>query len=197
MVRLATWIVLGAILLLGLVLSGPPSKPPQFRVLGPGLTLSRPYALMDRSGAPIDARQFIGKPTVWVIAGSPCSTPCTKALTRVSSLLQDLGDDAKRLSVVFVLSAADATRSSGLSGLLAPFDERIVGLAASPEQAAALAEAFNVDDTGAEAADRDAVLRGPAIVLSDKDGHQAALIQPGDTRAEFLANARRLIGMPS
>jgi protein SCO1/2 len=194
-VRLALWAAVGlALAIAGVLWISPWGAPPDM-ALGPGVSLVKPYAMVDHRGRAINERSFLGKPTAWFFGFTHCPDVCPTTLMTMTTLLKDLGADADKLNVVFVSVDPERDTPALLAEYLTSFAPRIVALSGTPEQLAAMAKIFYVTyrkqplESGGYTMDHSAT-----VLLTDKEGRLVGTLDPHDQPSAILAKARRLVG---
>ncbi|MCE1243747.1 SCO family protein [Oryzomicrobium sp.] len=139
---------LAAALAVALLLAacGEPAPPP-FRatdITGASVGPDFPRPLTDTQGQPRRLADYRGKAVVLFFGYTHCPDVCPTALTRFAAAMQALGDEAKRVQVVFVSIDPARDTPAQLAGYVPWFNPDFVGLTGSAEDVAAAAQAFRI-----------------------------------------------------
>ena len=110
----------------------------------PAVAAAKPisFSLLDQNGRLMTEANYRGKWMLVFFGFTDCPDICPTAMSYAADLLKDLGPLADMMQIAFV--SVDPSRDTPeiLKDYLANFDERIVGLTGSEEQAAQTALAF-------------------------------------------------------
>ena len=101
------------------------------------------FDLVDVNGQPATDERFEGEPMLMYFGFSTCPDVCPAALGVMQATLDALGPDADRIQPLFVTVDPERDTPERLADYLA-FDERILGLTGTPEQAKAARDALKV-----------------------------------------------------
>ncbi len=134
--------VLTAVLLAWLPSSGPTDGPPA-QTAGKAL-IGGPFSLLDASGRRVTDKDFIGKPLLVYFGFTHCPDVCPAGLQVIAAALDELGDKADGLSVVFITVDPERDTPQLIGEYVASFHSRIAGLSGSPEDIAAVTKAYRV-----------------------------------------------------
>jgi protein SCO1/2 len=155
------------------------------------------FELTDHAGRHFTPGMIAGRPYALFFGFTHCPDVCPTTLLAVSNLLQRLGADADRLSVVFVTVDPERDSAEVLRQYLAAFDPRIVGLTGSEVQTAAVARSWNAfHEKIPEAGGTYTVVHSAYIYLMDDRGRLAATMSFQDGEDEQLAKVRALLAHP-
>ncbi|WP_334150809.1 SCO family protein [Hyphomicrobium sp.] len=133
--------VLSAVLLAWLP-SGPSDAPPA-QTVGKAL-IGGPFSLLDGSGRRVTDKDFVGKPLLVYFGFTHCPDVCPAGLQVIAAALDELGDKANGLSVVFITVDPERDTPELIGEYVASFHSRITGLSGSPEDIAAVTKAYRV-----------------------------------------------------
>jgi protein SCO1/2 len=101
------------------------------------------FDLVDMHGRPATDERFEGEPMLIYFGFATCPDVCPAALSVMQASLDELGGKADRVQPLFVTVDPERDTPERLRAYLA-FDERILGLTGTPEQAKAARDAMKV-----------------------------------------------------
>lgn len=134
-----------AALLFVLALGGCEKGPPQFDSVDiSGANYARDFALTDQNGKPRTLADFRGKVVVMFFGYTQCPDVCPTTMADLSSVMKQLGPDAKRVQVLFVTLDPERDTPRVLAAYVPGFDPRFLGLYGSAQQTADVAREFKV-----------------------------------------------------
>jgi len=192
--RLTLWGLVAMALVLAGLLWTLHLQAPRDMALGPGVSLVKPYRMVDHRGRTVDERSFLGKPTAWFFGFTHCPDVCPTTLMTMTTLLKDLGPDADRLNVVFVTVDPERDTQQVMAEYLTSFDPRIVALIGTTEQLAAMAKTFYVTyrkqllESGGYTMDHSAT-----VLITNRNGRLVGTLDPHDQPSAMLVKARRIV----
>jgi protein SCO1/2 len=143
------------------------------------VSLGGPFTLVRGDGVTVTEADFAGGYTLVLFGYTFCPDVCPTALATASGALAALGEDAEKLTVLFVTVDPERDTPAVVGDYVANFHSRVVGLSGSAEQIAAMAGAYHVYYAKAEGG-------ATEDYLVD---HSAALYLMGPN-GEYLANFR-------
>ena len=91
-----------------------------------------------------DYRDFRGRWTLVYFGYTYCPDICPMALDNLSDLLKKLGDDAKKINVIFITVDPARDTQKVLHEFMEHYDSRIVGLTGSPQDIEKAMTAYRV-----------------------------------------------------
>lgn len=104
-----------------------------------------PFTLLNTQGETVSEADFAGKPRAMFFGFTHCPDVCPTALLEAKMWLEDLGEDADDLAVLFVSVDPERDTPEVLERYVSAFDERIVALTPPGEdELADLAERYSV-----------------------------------------------------
>jgi len=143
------------------------------------ISLGGPFTLVRGDGETVTEADFAGGYTLVLFGYTFCPDVCPTALATVSGALDNLGEDATKLTVLFVTIDPDRDTPAVVGDYVASFHPRVVGLSGSAEQIAAMASIYRVYYAKAESGNTEDYLVD----------HSAALYLMGPN-GQYLANFR-------
>lgn len=151
-------------------------------------------ALTDQSGAPFRAARLAGRPYALFFGFTHCPDICPTTLLQMSHLLQQLGADADRLTILFVTVDPERDTAEALKSYLTSFDPRIIALTGAPEQIKSVAAAWKaVYDRIDEGNSSYTIAHSAHVYLMDLSGRQRGTLNFQEDEALQLAKLKDLI----
>jgi protein SCO1/2 len=136
---------------LGLILTGGLTAPqvtelsPSAPVRSTGVpNIGGPFTLTDHTGKQVTEADFAGQKTLIYFGFTYCPDVCPTALQVMSVALEELGDDASKITPVFITVDPNRDDVETMAAYVKHFGDDFVGLTGTPEQTAAAAKAFKV-----------------------------------------------------
>ncbi|MEM9220879.1 MAG: SCO family protein [Pseudomonadota bacterium] len=104
-----------------------------------------PFTLIGTDGDAVTEKDFRGKPLAIFFGFTHCPDVCPTSLLDASGWLDALGEDADKMQFVFVSVDPERDTPEVLGQYVSAFDDRIIGLTASSQEAVAdVAERYRV-----------------------------------------------------
>lgn len=185
-------------LLLGLavLLAGCSEPPPAFKSTDiSGVDWGKDFVLTDPAGQPRRLADFKGKAVVLFFGFTQCPDVCPTTLSSMREAIKLLGDDGKRVQVVFV--TLDPARDTGelLAQYVPQFDPSFVGLRGDDATTAALAKDFKVFYTKqpGKTADTYSIDHSTGSYAFDPQGRLRLLLRHGEDPANVAADLKLLL----
>ena len=199
-IRLALWIaVAAALFLLGViaVATFPPRDGGLVTAgtdLRPGAPLGGPFALVDHRGAPVTEAIFRGKPSVTLFGFTHCPDVCPTGLMEMSRWSQALGDDAGKLSFIFVTVDPERDTPAALKDYVTAFSDRIVGISGEPDAVHAMVKDYKIYSRKVPLENGDYTMDHTAsMILQDAEGNFVGTIARGESSETAVEKLRRLV----
>lgn len=121
------------------------------------VTIGGPFTLTSGDGTTVTEATYHGKWLLVFFGYTSCPDLCPTTLMDVAGALQHLGTDADKLQPIFITVDPDHDTPQVMGQYAAAFDPRIAGLSGTPQQIAAVADAYGaygqpreVDPAGGE-----------------------------------------------
>ena len=102
------------------------------------------FRLTDHEGNEVGPDTLIGRPTMVFFGFTYCPDVCPTTLSDISGWLEDLGDGAAQMNVVFITVDPERDTVEALDQYHDHFDPRFAMLTGSPEQVKQAAQAYRV-----------------------------------------------------
>jgi protein SCO1/2 len=162
--------------------------------VGGGVTIGGPIKLTDQDGAPFDSASLAGKPFAVFFGFTNCPQVCPTTLSEMSQVYDQLGDQAKDLTTIFVTIDPERDTPPVLKEYLSNFSGRFVGLSGTPEQVAEVAKAYRVFYKKVPTSDGSYTMDHTAVMyLMDRKGEFQAVIGYGEEHARFIEKIKALL----
>jgi protein SCO1/2 len=102
------------------------------------------FTMTDQEGRSVSEKDFQGKARAIFFGFTACPDICPTMLTRMASLLDQLGEDAAQVNVILVSVDPERDTPDVLASYLQAFDPRITGLTGTAAQLADFAKRYRV-----------------------------------------------------
>ena len=109
-----------------------------------GASYGRDFQLTDHTGRPRTLADFRGKVVTLFFGFTRCPDVCPTTLAEMRDVLGKLGEDAKRVQVIFVTVDPERDTEALLAKYITAFDPSFIGLRGDAAQTAAVAKEFKV-----------------------------------------------------
>ena len=109
-----------------------------------GADYGREFALTDHTGRPRTLTDFRGKVVVMFFGYTRCPDVCPTTMAELQQVMQRLGDDAKRVQVLFVTVDPERDTPALLAQYVPAFDASFLGLYGDSQAIARTARDFKV-----------------------------------------------------
>ena len=109
-----------------------------------GADYGRDFALTDHTGKPRTLADFRGKVVLIFFGYTRCPDVCPTTLGELKLVMQRLGEDAKRVQVLFVTVDPERDKPELLAQYVPAFDSSFIGLYGDAEATAKTAKEFKV-----------------------------------------------------
>lgn len=151
-----------------------------------------PFQMTDQTGAPVTEASFKGQPFAVFFGFTHCPDICPTKLFELSEVLNALGPDAEKVSVLFVSVDPERDTPDVLARYISSFNTRIRALTGSTEQIDAMVKAYRGYYRKVPTEGGDYTMDHTAIVyLMDRDGKFVAPLNLDRTPEEVAIEFRR------
>jgi cytochrome oxidase Cu insertion factor (SCO1/SenC/PrrC family) len=155
------------------------------------------FQLTSADGRSVSDRDFRGKWLLVYFGYTHCPDICPTTLAEISQTLGLLGDDAARFQPLFISIDPQRDTPQIVGEYVKEFDDRIIGLAGTPEEIAAAAKAYRVFYAKQELADANNYLMQHTafVYVMGPDGGYVTLLSPleGQTPDVMASRLRELV----
>ena len=158
---------------------------------------ARPFQLRDTGGNLVTDTSLRGQVVLLYFGYTFCPDVCPTELGYVARVLRALGDDAERITPLFVTVDPERDTPELLKGYAPLFHPRIRALTGSPEELAAVFKTFGVTARKVPGAGSHYLLdHSSSITVLDRQGRVAATIGSTDTIARSVTTLRDILRKP-
>ena len=135
-----------------------------------------PFALTNHLGERVTEKTFAGKYMLVYFGYTFCPDVCPTELQIISEAMELLGDDADKVTPVFITVDPERDKVEVMKDYVAVFDKRLVGLTGTPEEIKNTAKAYKVFYQAAKGEDPVNYLMDHSSItfLMDRNGQYAA-----------------------
>lgn len=109
-----------------------------------GADFGRDFALVDHNGNLRQLSDFGGKVVVVFFGFTHCPDVCPTTLAEFNAALQQLGENARRVQVLFITVDPERDTPEVLGPYVSAFNPDFLGLTGTPEQIAGVAREFKI-----------------------------------------------------
>lgn len=182
----------GVLLALALFACGQSAPPPdmtEIKGIMPALSISMTRA---NDGKAVTADDYRGKIAVLYFGYTHCPDVCPTTLSNLSIALKSLGDDAKKVRVLFVSVDPDRDTLPVLKEYVTAFAPEVDGLRGTANQVADLARRYRVAYSVTRGANYE-VTHSNSVFFFDGDGRARFVTMHTDDQASVEKTLRYLI----
>lgn len=175
-----------------------------WRVDGPGApqaTGPRPlpfsamdFRLTDHEGNEVGPQSLVGRPAMVFFGFTYCPDVCPTTLSDISGWLDELGEDAERLNVIFITVDPERDTEEAMAEYVSYFHPAIRGWTGPEEQIARAAEGFRATYEKVTTEGDDYTMNHTASVfLFDAEGQFATMIDNHEPREFAVPKIQRAL----
>ncbi len=159
-----------------------------------GAPYGRDFSLTDHQGRHESLADFRGKAVIVFFGYTYCPDVCPTTLLEIKQALQQLGEDARRVQVLFVTLDPERDTPQMLARYVPAFDPDFLGLYGDLEQTAKVAKEFKVfyQKVPGKSPDSYTLDHTSGIYVFDPQGRLRLFVRPGKP-AELAADLRALL----
>jgi protein SCO1/2 len=153
-----------------------------------------PFKLIDQSGKPITDLDMKGRPFLVFFGYTHCPDICPTTLFEMSEVMRALGQDADRVSALFITVDPERDTPAAMADYLSSFDPHLRGVTGDRQAIDAVEKAYRVyakkvpTDSGDYSMDHTAL-----VYLMDKQGRFVAPFKLNRKPEEAAADLRRYL----
>lgn len=162
-----------------------------------GAPYGRRLALTDQHGLHRTLEDFKGKVVMLYFGFVQCPDVCPTALTRAAEVKRRLGDQGKRLQVLFVTVDPERDTPDLLRSYMAAFDPDFLALTGSAAEIKATADEFRAHYKKVPTGSSYTMDHSALSYLFDAQGRLRVALRHAQTADEYLADIRTLMAEPA
>lgn len=153
-----------------------------------------PFRLTAQDGTILDSRDLAGKPYAVFFGFTHCPEVCPTTLSEVSRVFDDLGDEARDLTVLFITVDPERDTPEVLREYVSSFTGRIVGLSGTPDEIADVARKFKAYYEKVPTSDGSYTMNHSAgVYLMGRDGMFRDIVSYDAAHQQVLEKFRDLL----
>ncbi len=162
-------------------------------------TFGGPFSLLSHDGVMVSEKSFSGKYLLILFGYTYCPDLCPTALQNVAEALDELGEDADKIQVLFVTVDPERDTAAKLKDYVESFHAQIMGLTGTSAQIAAMAKLFGVTYRKAEKVENQEYVMEHAtqVFVMGPDSEPLASFDAEDDDSSTLAERLRGFWTPS
>jgi len=177
-----------AVLVLGLIAACSDSPPPFRSTAVPGVDWGKDFTLTSHRGTPLDTTLLRSKLQVLFFGFAHCPDICAPTLAKLAQANKALGEDSKRVQVLFVTVDPNHDTPQQLAGFLPNFDPSFIGLTGKAGEPLAVARDHKIYAEGAAGS----IAHSGNLLVKDGRG-RVRLIMPESASVEDIVHDLRLL----
>jgi protein SCO1/2 len=160
-----------------------------------GADWGRDFHLTDAAGKPRQLADFKGSAVVVFFGYTQCPDVCPTAMSKLHEVMKQLGDDAKRVQVIFITLDPERDTPELLAQYVPAFDSRFLGLYGKLEATAATAKDFKVfyQKQEGSAPGRYTIDHSSGLYIYDPQGRLRLFVRDGEAPAKIAADLKVLL----
>lgn len=160
-----------------------------------GANYGKDFALTDHTGKPRTLSDFRGKVVLVFFGYTRCPDVCPTTMSELKLVLQQLGEDAKRVQVLFITVDPQRDSQQLLAQYVPAFDPSFIGLYGDAEATAKAAREFKVFYQKVPGAQPDSytVDHTAGSYVFDPEGRLRLFVRHGGSMEPLVADLRTLL----
>jgi protein SCO1 len=181
--------------LLAMLLAACGGGGPSFRNVDvTGADFGKDFALTAHDGKPRTLADFRGKVVLVFFGYTRCPDVCPTTMTEMKAALEQLGEDARRVQVLFITVDPERDTQELLSKYVPAFDPSFIGLRGDAAATAKVAKDFKVfyQKVPGRSPDSYTVDHTAASYVFDQQGRLRLFVRPGNP-ANLASDLRTLL----
>lgn len=172
------------------------TTPPSFNSTDvTGLGYARDFKLTDHTGKQRTLADFRGKVVVLFFGFTQCPDVCPTTMAEMAQVMNELGDDAKDVQVLFVTVDPERDTQELLAQYVPAFHPSFIGLRGDAAATDAVAKEFKVFKArvAGKTPDTYTMDHTAASFVFDKEGKVRLYVRPGQGAKAVAADIKQLI----
>jgi len=165
-------------------------NPPPFRATAvPGVEWGREFTLTSHRGERLDTATLHGKVQVLFFGFTHCPDICAPTLAKLAQVNKVLGEDSKRVQVLFITVDPDHDTPAQLAKFLPAFDPSFIGLTGKAGELMAVAREHKVYAEGAG----ESIAHTGNLLVKDTHGKMRLIVAESASVDDIAHDLRLLI----
>ncbi|WP_374408684.1 SCO family protein [Hydrogenophaga sp.] len=161
-----------------------------------GADYARDFRLQDTGGAWRTLADYRGKVVMVFFGFTQCPDICPGAMTQAAEVLQRLGDDGRRVQVLFISLDPERDTPEILHAFVSTFHPSFVALRGDPALTQQTAESYRVFYRKVPAGGSYTIDHSALVYVYDKDGQLRRALRPGMTAEQQIEQIRPFLSPP-
>lgn len=160
-----------------------------------GASFGRDFELSDQNGARRTLADFRGKVVVLFFGYTHCPDVCPTTMAELAQVMHDLGNDAKRVQVLFVTVDPERDTRELLARYVPAFDPTFLGLRGDAQQTERVTKEFKilVQKNAGSSPENYSVDHSAGTYIFDPEGRLRVYVSYGQGPEVFLHDIRALL----
>lgn len=160
-----------------------------------GAEFGKDFALTDHTGKPRTLADFRGKAVIVFFGFTRCPDVCPSTMAELKAVLGQLGDDARRVQVLFITVDPERDTQALLSQYVPAFDPSFLGLYGDLKATANVAREFKVfyQKVPGSRPDNYSMDHTAASYVFDPQGHLRLLVRHGSGGGQALVSDLKIL----
>jgi protein SCO1/2 len=151
------------------------------------------FSLMSDAGQRVTDQTYRGNLVMLFFGFTSCQAECPSTLFRLAKIVQGLGDDAKRVRILFVTLDSGRDTPQVLHRYVTAFDAgHAIGLTGKDAEIEAFAKRYRAAYRPIKS-DSDDITHSAAVYVFDPQGHARLLVTPDDAIETVAKDLSRLL----
>ena len=152
------------------------------------------FSLVDQTGKRVTEADFAGRPHLVFFGFTHCPDVCPTTLYELSTIFDELGDDAGKIEVIFISVDPERDTPQSMADYVSSFGPQFTGLTGTKEEIAAVAKDFKVYYRKVPLEGNDYTIDHTAVVyLFNRRGEFVAPFNAKRPASEAAAELRKLL----
>jgi protein SCO1/2 len=152
------------------------------------------FSLQGSDGTQLKLDRYRGKVVILEFGFTSCPDVCPTTLAALAQARKQLGPDASELQIVYITVDPERDDAERLRKYLAAFDPTFIGATGTPEQLAAVRDAYGIAATRTTLGTSYAFSHSSYTYLIDREGKLRALMPYGHAAGDYAHDVKILLG---
>ncbi len=156
------------------------------------LEIGGAFSLVDQDGQPVTEQTYADTHKLVFFGFTNCPAVCPTELQKVTLIMDELGDDAEKITPMFITVDPERDSVEQIKGYVVQFHPRLVGLTGTQEQIDGVKNAFKVyaSKVENEMMEEYMVDHSAFLYLTDKDNMVLEVYPSTDTAEQIAADIK-------